>query len=558
VIDESTHDVSSRRIEWLILGASALIALAFAIFTQHVWEDFYITYRAGKNMALGYGLLFEPGQRVHSYTSPVGAVLPGLISYAIGNRSDLVVIWVFRIIGIALLGATGVVVARTQRRLNVDHAVIAFTLVMLGLETKIIDFSINGQEGAFMVFFVCAAWAAAATNASPLMLGAIFAGLQWSRPDGFMYGGAVWLGVWLFATEGGFKGRWHRLRVLAPAALVVAVLYGPWVLWCWQYYGTPMPHTIIAKMAYSPDHHALGLLKSLFTFPFDVLTGGTSTRLAFAPVYADLGRGGWPPAILIGARVLGTVAALYWMLPRVSGHARALSFAFALCHYHLTHIIHPSPWYLPPASAVGVLTLGFVAQDAARLARHLVATHQTRAAQALQWTARLSAVAVTLFIAGVLALSAIQLRIQQREIEDETRTRLGRWLWRAAEGRKETVFLEPLGYIGFFSHLKMLDFPGLASPEVVAARRELQTNDWNRLIRRLWPDWLVLRPREEADIRREDPTLLEREYRTVRIFDATERLEKYRWIPGSGYLRYDRRFTVFRRQRTQTADIAAR
>ena len=42
---------------------------------------------------------------------------------------------------------------------------------------------------------------------------------------------------------------------------------------------------------------------------------------------------------------------------------------------------------------------------------------------------------------------------------------MGRDLARAAAGSKDTVFLEPLGYIGFYSGLSMRDTPGLCAPE---------------------------------------------------------------------------------------------
>jgi len=42
----------------------------------------------------------------------------------------------------------------------------------------------------------------------------------------------------------------------------------------------------------------------------------------------------------------------------------------------------------------------------------------------------------------------------------------------------------------------MLDYPGLASKEMVAARRRLGPGRQNQIYRELKPDWLVLRPGE--------------------------------------------------------------
>jgi len=38
-------------------------AALFALFTRHAWEDYYITYRASKNLATGHGLVFNVGDR---------------------------------------------------------------------------------------------------------------------------------------------------------------------------------------------------------------------------------------------------------------------------------------------------------------------------------------------------------------------------------------------------------------------------------------------------------------------------------------------------------------
>jgi hypothetical protein len=49
-----------------------LVALVFAIYTQHVWEDYWITFRCSRNLATGNGLVYTPGERLHSFTSPLG------------------------------------------------------------------------------------------------------------------------------------------------------------------------------------------------------------------------------------------------------------------------------------------------------------------------------------------------------------------------------------------------------------------------------------------------------------------------------------------------------
>ena len=145
--------------------------------------------------------------------------------------------------------------------------------------------------------------------------------------------------------------------------------------------------------------------------------------------------------------------------------------------------------------------------------------------------------------------AAYQLRIQHREIEDGHRKQIGLWLRQNASLQSDTVFLEPLGYIGFFSQLKMLDWPGLCAPEVVAAEKKLHTAAWPQLILELRPDWLVLRPQDAGRIQRSHPLLLTQLYSEVKVFDASERIAAYRWLPGRGYLASDQTFLVFKRNK---------
>src|SRR5688572_26910430 len=83
-----------------------LLATAFAAYTNHAWEDYYITFRTSKNLATGHGLVFNHGDRLHTFTSPLGVLLPALSSVLTLNRSDEAALWIFRLMGItALSGA---------------------------------------------------------------------------------------------------------------------------------------------------------------------------------------------------------------------------------------------------------------------------------------------------------------------------------------------------------------------------------------------------------------------------------------------------------------------
>ncbi|MCC5021457.1 MAG: hypothetical protein J6386_00955 [Candidatus Synoicihabitans palmerolidicus] len=141
--------------------------------------------------------------------------------------------------------------------------------------------------------------------------------------------------------------------------------------------------------------------------------------------------------------------------------------------------------------------------------------------------------------------SARQLRQQQRFVEEGNRQAIGEFL-RQHSKPGETVFLEPLGDIGYFSGLRTLDFTGMSSPETVAAR-QLVGNGWRALIGYLHPDWIVLRPREFSMMHPETTWSLESVYERVAVFDQTADIEPLD-VRGKPYLTHDAAFFVFHRR----------
>jgi hypothetical protein len=129
-------------------------------------------------------------------------------------------------------------------------------------------------------------------------------------------------------------------------------------------------------------------------------------------------------------------------------------------------------------------------------------------------------------------------------IEHGHRREIGLWL-KAQARPGDRVFLEPLGYIGYFSGLKMLDFPGLSAPEVVAARRAGHRS-YAQVIAALQPDWVVLRPVEGQRVFGEIPDL-RKQYDIARVFDTRGAIDAIPILPGRGYLNFDAIFLVYRR-----------
>ena len=491
--------------------------------TDNIWEDFFITYRCSLNLVHGDGLVYEAGRRVHAFTSPLGVLLPAGLSWLVSSDDPLLVMDLFRLCScLALAGAW----ALAARRLPGPVAVALAGGLWL-LDPKLAAYATNGMETGLLVFFVILMWRALLDGRTGLA-GLALGGLMWTRPDGFVYAGALAVGAWLFQGPEG-RLRWSDwLRI----AVIAGFIYTPWFVWAWSYYGSPIPNTIFAKGTHLDGMESL---KLLLTYPFRYVFGRCVAHDAFLPPYFFFG--GWPASLWWFGKALALGAAAVAAWPRCARPARVAGLAFVLGGAYLT-VAARAPWYFP---AWQVLAYIAVAGGAAAVLDALRA-HPV-------WRAMAAGVLVLAGAAqGVMFVAvSTELREQQRLIEWGLRAPLGRELARASAGRNATVFLEPLGYIGFYSGLSMRDTPGLCAPEVIAIRRAGQTR-MAGMIAALQPDWAVLRASEFLAFEAGERIDFERNYRLWTQYDVRKEVEAVSWFPGRDFALFDAYFLVWRRQ----------
>jgi hypothetical protein len=269
----------------LVFSVVFLIAISWAIYTQHAWEDYWITFKSSKNLATGQGLVFTPGERLHTFTSPLGVLLPAAASLLTANSSDIWALWIFRLWSSAALASAAVLLLFMSRKLGYASWAVLATLMIMGLDGKSIDFSINGMETGFLIFFISYTfWGLfACSERRSLHLGLAWAGLMWTRPDSFLYVGFLAIGAFIFNNreESGLS-RWAWIWTFIKAGSLCTVLYLPWFVWAWSYYGSPIPHTVVAKGGVVFGTKTLmGAIKTLLNFPTTVINGTTSVEGSF-------------------------------------------------------------------------------------------------------------------------------------------------------------------------------------------------------------------------------------------------------------------------------------
>lgn len=517
-----------------VFGLAFLVALAFAAATDRVWEDFYITYKSSKNLVAGKGLVFHEGEKVHTFTSPLGVLLPALCQVLTFNHSDKAALWLFRLLSSAAFAGGVTLLYGTARRLRWHPAASGLLALWLLTDAKSVDFSINGMETGLLVG--CVAWILRVMLAPPrrqwLHLGLAWGALMWTRPDGCLYIGALCLAGWLF-PEARAGARWAWFQTCLWAGLVCTAVYLPWFITAWWYYGTPVPHTITAKGNAAGVKTLWGTLQTWLLAHLAWAKSLDSVDGLFMP--SGYFYRGWPDWLLAVTRFVGGSAAVLWLLPWLRREVRVASFAFGCLMAYLGYFpaTLPAGWYLPGPAWLALFAL-------AGLGDWLSKRGSWVRRAALAGGAAWLALAVWLLV-EVARMS----KAEQVFVDDGNRREIGLWL-KENSSPGDSLFMECLGYLGYFSELKTYDFPGMSSPEVVAASKKVGLG-WADLIRELKPTWLALRPLEMERIARSAPGLLDREYREARVFDVSERVERLK-VRGQGLLSFDSIFVVFRRQ----------
>lgn len=525
-VNPAPSGTPSARAAALLPWVAAALVLGYAAVTSQVWEDYWITFRSSRNLVDGFGLVFQPGEKVHTFTSPLGVLFPAL-GYAL-TGSDQGALWFFRAVGALALAGAAVLLLAHAREHRWPSLAIAVGFVLGVGEAKLVAFSANGMECAILALFTALGWRELTRPGGPrwTWLAVAYAGLMWTRPDAFLVAGAMTAGWLVFQPAGpGDRAAWGRQ--VARAILVGGLLYAPWFLWAWWYYGSPIPQTIIAKSALAASD--LSPLRVL-TAPLRCLVRDTALDGLFAPPYFFAG---WPPDLINVCRVVARVAAFAWLLPQLDRTARAASLAVLIGGVYLNQIM-PYPWYYAAWTFLGGVAIAGVVR---------LALESTRAAAAP--AGRVAGLAVIMLTLGLLLATGTNAWHQQRLVEDRGRRQIGLWLRQNAQPG-DTVFLESLGYIGYFSNLKTYDFPGLSSREVSSLVRQGRRG-YGDLIRALAPDWIVIRPHEFSDHRLGEGDAMQ-PYDLVQVSDGREAVAAAGFVPARDALVFDAMYFVYRRK----------
>jgi arabinofuranosyltransferase len=231
------RELPVRLPRWAPAAALALIAVLAVLWAWRLrWlcDDAFISFRYARNWVDGHGLVFNVGERVEGYTNFLWtAMLAG--AYALGANipATAIVLCLASHVGVLIL------TTRLARELAPAGRPVRVSLASIALASSYLSgtYATGGLETTFSTLCVLAALERARSE-QLLLAGALGIAATMAHPDHSIF--YVALGLVLLFRRTPIGG---LLRYAAPFALV----FVPYFLWRWSYYGMPMPNTYYTK-----------------------------------------------------------------------------------------------------------------------------------------------------------------------------------------------------------------------------------------------------------------------------------------------------------------------
>ncbi|HNR33188.1 MAG TPA: tetratricopeptide repeat protein, partial [Candidatus Hydrogenedentes bacterium] len=486
-------------------------------YSLRYWEDALITCLHTENLVGGLGLTHvRPGEPpLHGFTSPLSVLVPLIGDLVrVGFGVDFI-----KIVSLpaAALTVLYVLAIGLHPRVRLPGPLIGLVMGYVALEHSQILWAASGMETQFVVLtFVMSLYYAIAWQ--PLPLGISLGLCMLARPDFAFW--TIIVGIY-----GLFRAPRQLLLRVVPVALA---LYLPWVIFTFLYYGSPVPHTIIAKgLGYPKFIDQVGLMTWRKIFDYSWMRAAAQFQSMLGPSYCGHGAtvnvffsSGYLSPVGIFISVFVVIGMIVIVLGRQWPLWPLVGFALVYLVYYVYAVPIIFGWYkMPLLAALVFLGARGVAGATAWLRDRPRAILQTALAVAY----------VGLFVA-VLPITFATDRQVQRHVEDALRKEAGLYL-RDRMQPDEAVGGEPLGYMGYYSRGNVYDWPGLDSRAVVAwSRANPGKRSLENMLRDLRPEYLFLRD-VEVLYSFKDTSWIRRDYHPVKAFLIDpEAAKKMRWI----------------------------
>ncbi|MGI8906775.1 MAG: hypothetical protein ACR2IE_09830 [Candidatus Sumerlaeaceae bacterium] len=213
-----------------------IMLLAVALPQLYLWrwtvDDAFISFRYLANLASGYGLVFNPGERVEGFSHPLWMIL--LSPAAFISRFALIT-WA-KLLGLVCTLGTGICLLRMLRRSVAAPAAIVAGLLLWHLSPGTHIYATCGLETPLLALLLTWALERSAVNAPPWQPAMLVGLAAILRPEAPLYAIA-----WLLTC------RQSKTAIRAPALVLLLIPAIAWEIFRIAYYDAWLPNTFFAK-----------------------------------------------------------------------------------------------------------------------------------------------------------------------------------------------------------------------------------------------------------------------------------------------------------------------
>lgn len=232
--------MTQSRLSLWISGVVALIVSVVMIRNAWIVDDAYITFRTVDNFVNGYGLTWNPGERVQSYTHPLWMFVVTLV-YLITDELFFSVI----ILSFMVSMAAFIILWRSESRQWWSSLWLGSALIS---SKAIFDYTSSGLENPlsylFVVLFVVVFHRAMNTSTlTSRQLGSLYAIAALSffnRNDTII----LYMPALIWAT---YQARFLGITTILRTVVIATLPASGWIIFSIIYYGYPLPNTAYAK-----------------------------------------------------------------------------------------------------------------------------------------------------------------------------------------------------------------------------------------------------------------------------------------------------------------------
>jgi hypothetical protein len=457
--DKPMTDPSLRayRFGFIYIAISAfLVRILYWFTTNWTIEDGMIIGRIVRNFANHGELSLNVGERVSTATSPLFALLAGLVA----SITSVDPLTATKSLGIISAVVTCLLLYQILTKFYVPLLAALLASIYVYLPPAV-AYTTSGLETPLYILFCCAALERVyERDYTKALIWAAFAAI--TRPDGAI----------ILITVGGIVAWNYRydfrslLRLAVPSTLILLLNFGIHYF----YYEALFPQTVTAKLTgYNVD-------------PI-INTGRYLNQMLFSQP------AGLPLYFLAG-----------WAVLRVGRNdPRLLIFAFWYVTYHIFFMLRAPlfDWYLQVPTFVLCLFASLGLLDSIEFVLERIKVQNQFRLQAVISTALVCAI-------GLSLIPYIQGRINAQSLVEGTNQAASLWIAENAS-QSDLVFTEALGYNSYFNEARFIDWPGLTSREVPRLLNERgvtgRFQGYRVIIEVFEPDYLVLRNDEWMSLR---------------------------------------------------------